>query len=332
VLVAVKAANGRISIGNKEAALALLTGTYDIVAGEEKARLKYPVQITNSRESLSIVATIPLEDYVAAVLAGEAGGFKNAESLKAMAVVVRTYAIHFKGRHDAENFDACDSTHCQDLRLSFINGRMKAAADATAGELLWYNGETAATYYHSDCGGTTEQGGLLQHSANVAYLPVHTDAYCIRNGGRTWRSEITRADLIRALRDAQLTQQTSVDDVAVIARTQSGRAKRVRLRGSSTVELSAEVFRLAVGRSLGWTKIRSDLYQVSSSGDSFVFSGRGAGHGVGLSSTRVRNTYLRMKLPEVPIGSSSSRQSFERILGKSLGKWTGTPRGVPVCS
>ena len=47
----------------------------------------------------------PLEEYVAAVLAKESGNFRSDEALKAMAVAVRSYALHFRGRHEREGFD-----------------------------------------------------------------------------------------------------------------------------------------------------------------------------------------------------------------------------------
>jgi stage II sporulation protein D len=51
--------------------------------------------------------TLPLERYVAAALAGEAGTFRSAEALRAMAVAVRTYAVRLRGRHAAEGYDFC---------------------------------------------------------------------------------------------------------------------------------------------------------------------------------------------------------------------------------
>jgi len=49
-----------------------------------------------------------------------------------------------------------------------------------------------------------------------------------------------------------------------------------------SAEISAEDFRLAVGRALGWSKILSTWFEVSREGDNFLFHGRGSGHGVGL--------------------------------------------------
>jgi stage II sporulation protein D len=48
------------------------------------------------------------------------------------------------------------------------------------------------------------------------------------------------------------------------------------------VEVSAEDFRLAVGKALGWNRLPSTWFELSRVGDRFIFHGRGMGHGVGL--------------------------------------------------
>ena len=57
-------------------------------------------------------------------------------------------------------FDFCDSTHCQNLRIAGSTPRLRKIAEATAGEVLWYDGEPAATYYHANCGGMTRRRAL----------------------------------------------------------------------------------------------------------------------------------------------------------------------------
>src|SRR5260370_17887053 len=109
-----------------------------------------------TNQALKTTRGLPLEEYVAAVLAGESLGFRSAQSLAAMAVAARTYAVRFQGRHHAEGFDFCDTTHCQDIHLSAITDRLRQAAELTEGELLWFQGSPAATFYSKDCGGSTE--------------------------------------------------------------------------------------------------------------------------------------------------------------------------------
>jgi len=78
---------------------------------------------------------------------------------------------------------------------------------------------------------------------------------------------------------------SDVYSIEVTDRTASGRARRLRISGSATRMIDAEAFRLAIGRTAGWNKIRSDLYDVRRSGNRFVFEGYGAGHGIGLCQT-----------------------------------------------
>ena len=142
-----------------------------------------------------------MEEYVAAVLTAEARGFTSPESLKAMAVAIRTYATRFRNRHHAESYDFCDSAHCQALHLSAsgAEGRFLDAVRATDGEILTYDGKPATTYYHQDCGGTTEAAGIGWRDVNTPYLTQQTDPYCTRASHEEWNAEISQSDLAKAL-------------------------------------------------------------------------------------------------------------------------------------
>ena len=128
------------------------------------------------------VAQVPLERYVAGVLAGESSVFRSSEALKAMAVAARTYAVRLRGRHSAEGFDFCATTHCQRVDLGGIAARLEEAASATAGELLWWEGKPAFTCYTLDCGGRTEDGAAVWPDLAAPYLRAHEDAWCERAG------------------------------------------------------------------------------------------------------------------------------------------------------
>ena len=77
--------------------------------------VKASTRLKSDRNRLQILLTMPSERYVAAALNGEAATDEPIESLKAMAVVMRTYALTNASRHAAEGFNLCDSTHCQAL-------------------------------------------------------------------------------------------------------------------------------------------------------------------------------------------------------------------------
>jgi len=231
---------------------------------------------------LRLTVTMPLEEYAATVLAGEAGGFKSDEALKAMAVAARTYAMHFGSRHAVEGFDFCDTTHCQDIRLGTVSDRVRKAVLATEGELLWFDGRPAATYYSRSCGGVLESARVLHPSAEMPYLRERQDEFCVRRDRGEWHGEITKDELRRALLSAGVNVGSLRGPVVAQKRSPSGRVEQV---GVASTTMPADQFRLAIGRTLGWDRIRSDLYEVQNEGDRIVFTGRGQGHGIGLCQT-----------------------------------------------
>jgi stage II sporulation protein D len=231
---------------------------------------------------LRVTLRMTMEEYVAGVLASEARGFTSSESLKAMAVAIRTYATRFRGRHRADAYDFCDSTHCQALHLSGSDGRFLDAARATAGEILMYDGKPATTYYHQDCGGTTEAAGIGWRDVNTPYLTQQTDPYCTRASHEEWNAEISQGDLGKALTAAGITPPPGWHAIEVVTRTPSGRAHKLRLVGDTNLLIAAAALRLAVAHSLDGDQVRSDLFAVRVEGSRYIFSGVGSGHGVGL--------------------------------------------------
>jgi stage II sporulation protein D len=73
------------------------------------------------------------------------GAFRSTQALQAMAVAARTYAVRLRGRHAAEGYDFCSTTHCQHIELHGVTPRIEEAAAATMGEMLWYEGKPAFT-------------------------------------------------------------------------------------------------------------------------------------------------------------------------------------------
>jgi hypothetical protein len=68
----------------------------------------------------------------------------------------------------------------------------------------------------------------------------------------------------------------------IAARDASGRVARLDIEGLAPAEISGQDLRVAVGRALGWQRIRSTAFDITRVGNGYRFDGRGAGHGVGL--------------------------------------------------
>lgn len=256
-----------------------LDGAVTLSAHNEIVTLHNPMKITARDGNLVIAVTLPIESYVERVVASESGPVDSHESLKALAIVVRTFALHES--HGHPDYDLCDSTHCQLLRWSGESDRRvkaHAATLATAGETLWFHGDRALAYFNKDCGGhTASPSEIWPHARSASYLPSQPDRFCT-TGGSEWAATINRADLASALAAHGLVRP-GWQSLTVARRSQFGRAIALRL---DSTEISAEDFHLAVGQSLGWNQIPSTWFEVAQQGDNFLFHGRGWGHGVGL--------------------------------------------------
>jgi stage II sporulation protein D len=223
------------------------------------------------------VTTIPLETYVARVLAGEAARDSPPAALEALAIAIRTFALANLGRHRADGFDLCDQTHCQVLRAA--TATTESATQGTAGQVLLYNGAPASIYYSASCGGRTERPSAVWPGAeDPPYLPSRPDDAC--GGEPGWEAELGLQDLRRALQAAGF--RGTLRTVSVASRDESGRVAKLIVDGLTPREVSGQDLRMAVARSLGSQHLLSTAFELRRAGDSYRFAGHGSGHGVGL--------------------------------------------------
>jgi len=238
--------------------------------------------IGTRRDGLRVLLTLPSENYVAAALNGEAAPDEPLASLKAMAVTIRTFALSNAGRHQAEGFDLCDSTHCQALRLGRTRPQVEQAVRETAGETLWSGRQRLHVYYTQHCGGMSEMANAVW-PAEQPGAPPHPDPYCLRRSPAEWHANIPLEQLAAIFHAQGWHTPSPVDAIRVIRRTESGRAELLQVIGHGPpAQLSASSFHFAVDRVLGWNQMRSDWYTTTVSGRTLEIQGSGYGHGVGL--------------------------------------------------
>ena len=266
------------------------------------------------------VQTFALEPYIARVLAGEAARDSRPAALEALAITIRTFAQANRGRHSADGFDLCDTTHCQVMRTP--NAAHEHAASATAGQVLLRGGAPATVFYSASCGGQTEiPSAVWPGHEDPPYMPSQPDDACM--GSPAWTAEIEGSDLARALRAAGF-RGDRLRDFRILSRDVSGRVARLRVAGFSPEEISGQDLRSVVGRTLGWQFIKSAAFELERIGDTYAFEGRGSGHGVGLcvigsvnlavagrTATEILNRYfpgLEIGLPTIlPALAAASR-------------------------
>jgi stage II sporulation protein D len=286
-------------------------------AGSPRLAIRGPLDVRARDGRILLTLDMPLEEYVAGVLAGESSVFRSEEALKAMAVAARTYAFRHRGRHRAEGFDFCDTTHCQDLRLAALSDRLRAAADATEAEMLWYEGSPADTYYSRHCAGTTEAARYVWPELRAPYLKQQVDTFCIATGRAAWQAEIRKADLGGA--------------VSILDRTPSGRVAELRVGAR---RMRGVDFQLLAGREFGWDTVRSTWFDVADRGDRILFQGYGAGHGVGLCQTGAEQRglhgqkyrqILAFYYPGTTLGVGARGFPWTRMAGERVEVWSTHP-------
>jgi stage II sporulation protein D len=220
------------------------------------------------------VSRIPLEVYVARVLAGEGEPNAPDAARQALAVAIRTYTLVQMGRHRREGFDLCDTVHCQVLRAA--NDSSRRAALATARRVLTVNGEPAEVFYSASCGGRSEGAAQVWPGATFPYMQVVRDDD-VHQEDVPWQLELTLDELRQALGRAGF-GGGSLRDISIEGYNASGRVERLGVEGLRPNEVTGPAFRDA----LGTTRIRSTAFSLARQGNVVRFTGRGYGHGVGM--------------------------------------------------
>jgi len=241
---------------------------------------KFEVRPDNS--TLEIVNAVPLEHYVASVVASEYG-LDDEEGAKAMAVVARTYALRGSDKFDS-TYTHVDHTISQVYRgLSSVTDASRAATAATRGEVLTYQSHLIEAVYFSSSGGhTANNEDVWDASETLPYLRGRNDPYDSASPHHTWESSADRATVLRGL-ERQF--GGSVRGFYLGDTADSGRLLTMELLrpNGSREPVQANSFRQAVNRAAGREVLKSTWFEARRSGSRYVFAGRGYGHGVGLS-------------------------------------------------
>ena len=118
------------------------------------------------------VQTLPLEEYLRAVVPAEMPALWPAEAVKAQAIASRSYAQYAIENPRHPNADLCaDPAHCQNYDPTKIHPASDAAVEQTKDTIARYNGATVNALFSANCGGhTLNNEDVFAGSAPVPYL------------------------------------------------------------------------------------------------------------------------------------------------------------------
>jgi len=141
--------------------------------------------VTSDGKKLTLVNTVPLDQYLYGVVPSEMPKTWSAEALKTQAVAARSYALAVRKTGGA--FDVYPDTRSQVYGgVSAEAPTTTAAVDGTTGEVLSYVGRVATTYFHSTSGGRTAAIADVWKSAAVPYLVSVSDPYDTASPYHSW--------------------------------------------------------------------------------------------------------------------------------------------------
>ncbi len=139
----------------------------------QNIRYRGSLHIFNEPGGLVAVNSLGLEKYLYGVVGEEIGISAPREALKAQAVVSRSFAVSMMKGNEAL-YDLLPDTRSQvyggyEAEIRPGADKVRDAVDATAGEVIYFNGSIVQAYFHANAGGYTE-GSENVWSYSLPYL------------------------------------------------------------------------------------------------------------------------------------------------------------------
>lgn len=234
------------------------------------------------------VTVMTVKDYVTGVVLAEMPAEYHEEALKAQAVVAYTYALYKKDIRKSEDYDVTDTSAKDQAFLSYDEAKEKfkasyekyldkvsAAVNAVEGEVILYGDKPILACCHSISGGKTESAETLW-GGSYPYLQPVESAGDVLSPGYLSEAKISKEDFQNAFSEQKIEFKGEADEwITDINRSSSGYILSLKVCGT---EIKGSTFRSCL-------KLRSTNFDLEIKDDSFIFSVRGYGHGVGMSQS-----------------------------------------------
>jgi stage II sporulation protein D len=245
-------------------------------------RYRDNILVNTSGGKCTVINELGLEDYLNGILPSEVNAAWSPETLKAQAVISRTYVLRNLRKHEKDGFDVCTETHCQVYGgVEAEDPRTNSAVAASRSEVLVYKGELAQSLFHASCGGHTENPNCVWtwDSAAPEYLKGVKDKFCAESPHNYWKNTVT-AETIKSRLARSGYNVGTIKKIKTSGRDNSGRPEKLKITSSEgTLVINPSKFRMAIDP---WIIKSAFITSISRQGKAFVFEGKGWGHGVGL--------------------------------------------------
>ena len=272
--------------------------------GNVAKKLKKEPEISVYFHQTKETKTMPIEEYLMGVVAGEMKPDWPVEAYAAQAIVARTFTMDFiaeGGTREQHNTDiSTDEEEAQAYNADAITPAIRRAVQMTAGQVMTYRGRYVKGWFSASCGGRTAlaKDGLAYKEPEPPYMRSVScpEAEVIPDEELFWEKKFTPQELTAALSELGESVGT-VSRMAVAARSKdSHRARELKFTGEDgETTVPGADFRMAIGpqnmRSIWLTDIKHEA-------DGIIMTGRGFGHGVGLCQWGAHALAKKGKTPE----------------------------------
>jgi len=269
--------------------------------------------------NVRVINIIYMEDYLRGVVPPELGKRAEAEieAVKAQAVAARTYAMAHLQQYKGEPYDMKSSIYDQVYHgVRVENELVNRAIDLTAGTVAMHEDQLINAYYHSTCGGMTDNISHVWDRNEMAYLKAVPDSgACSWSKYYNWREVFTEQQLRGRIEQYMASDRGRdmrigpIRNIEIRERTPGGRITTLVIHTDTDLyRFHKDRIRWVIGRTSNPDLILpSDRFDViierNAAGNisRVIFEGSGYGHGVGMCQCGA-------------IGMSRNGYSFYQIL------------------
>ena len=274
----------RLKNSTKEESIGVFTGPIKLSPKDKNAFCYFNKKLyrgniiaipNNSKDQITVINSIDLEDYLLSVVPSEIPSAWHDEALKAQAVAARSYAIGYLRRRADKGYDLESTVEDQVYYgVSAEKPSTTSAVKQTKGIILVDDeNKPIIALYHSSGGGYTDSIENLWDQKPSRFIKPRPD-YDDKSPYFTWLRSYNISDASRLLIDYKIGELTNI---IPLERSESNRVTWLKLIGTSgEYVLRGEELRKKL-------KLPSSKFNLALEGGKVSFAGRGFGHGLGLS-------------------------------------------------
>ena len=229
------------------------------------------LEITSKNKSLFIINIVKTENYIAGVVQSETwGATTNIDFFKVQAICCRNYLMNNLEKHAEEGYNLCDGVHCQAYKTRANKKEVTEGAYKSKGEVIVDSqGNIIETLFHSNSGGETVNAKDVW-GKDVPYLVSVEDSFSVGGKHYQWEKYIKLKDWLNYFRNKGLKiKDKEIEDALLTFSQESGRKTDIMGISLKTIREDFD--------------LKSTYFNVQKWGGEVKLTGKGYGHGVGMS-------------------------------------------------